>query len=247
MRGVVSAWQGEHAGAPPRALVLGVTPELVKLPWPTGASVVAVDRSEAMIAAMWSGAGDVASARAVCGDWRALPCADGSVDLALGDGCFSMLAYPEGYRAVAAEIRRVLAPGGRFVMRFFASPPAPEELASVAADLDAGRIETFHAFKWRLAMATQRSPEEGARLDSIWDAWREMCPDPTRLAAERGWSAEEIATIDAYRGAHVTYSFPALAGIGAVLGDDLVELSCHVPRYELGQRCPTFVYRARPG
>lgn len=245
VRGVVATWEAEHQGAHPSVLVLGVTPELAKLPWPSGARVLAVDRSEAMIAAVWSGAGTVASASAVCGDWRALPCAAGSLDLVVGDGCFSVLAYPTDYRAVSAELRRVLSAGGRFVMRFFVPPPAREDVVTIAGDLRAGRIGTFHAFKWRLAMATQQTPEQGASLERIWSAWRAMCPDPARLAAELGWSDEAVATMDAYRDARTTYSFPTLAEIRAVLGADLEELSCHLPRYELGDRCPTLVWRAR--
>ena len=42
-------WCAAHPGAKPRALILGVTPELYRLPWPDAALVRAADRTPAMI------------------------------------------------------------------------------------------------------------------------------------------------------------------------------------------------------
>ena len=241
VRSMLATWRAEHPDSHPRVLVLGVTPELAKLPWPPDATVVAVDRSDPMIAALWSGAGDVASATATCGDWRALPCENGSIDLIAGDGCFSALAYPNDYRVVAAELRRVLATGGRVALRMFVPPATRDDLETIASDLPAGRIGSFHAFKWRLAMALQTTPEDGACLGAIWTAWNAMCPDPSVLS----WSAETIATIDSYRDSPITYSFPTLDQIRAAFGAHLTDVSCSVPTYELGERCPTLIWRAR--
>lgn len=47
----VAAWSAGE-GRAPRALVLGVTPELVTMAWPAGARVLAVDRSAAVIDAI---------------------------------------------------------------------------------------------------------------------------------------------------------------------------------------------------
>ncbi len=73
-----------------RGLVLGVTPELVALPWPQ--RVVAVERDRAMIAGLYRGQWVVA------GDWRALPLADRSIDLACGDGCLDGAPRPRRLR-----------------------------------------------------------------------------------------------------------------------------------------------------
>jgi SAM-dependent methyltransferase len=245
VRAAVAAWRAEHPGARLRALVLGVTPELAVLPWPPETTVLAVDRAEAMIGALWAGAGDVAAATAVCGDWRALPCEDGTLDVVVGDGCFTTLGFPHDYRAVVNEVRRVLSPGGRLVMRFFVPPAVPEELQSIADDLHAGRIAGFHAFKWRLVTALHSRSPEGTTLGAIWDAWHAMCPDPAALSAKLGWSLDVITSIDAYRGTDTTYSFPTLEETRALVGESFTELSCHVPTYELGDRFPTLVWQVR--
>lgn len=215
------------------------------LPWPPQSSVLAVDQSEVMIGALWSGAGDVADATAVRGDWRALPCADGTIDIAVGDGCFTTLACPEDYRAVTNEVRRVLAPGGRLVMRLFVPPAVREDLESVVDDLHGGRIIGFHAFKWRLVTALHTSSPAGTTLGAIWDVWRAICPDPAALAAKHGWSPDVVATIDHYRGSTTTYSFPPLEELRAFMSPTFREISCRTPSYELGERFPTLVWERR--
>jgi len=184
-------------------------------------------------------------ARSVCADWRTMPVDDASIDLVAGDGCYSTLPFPSEYRALDAELRRVLRPNGRIVMRVFASPSMRESVDAVAADLWARRIESFHVFKWRLAMALQPSAEAGVRLGDIWTAWRSMCPEPATLTEKLGWPTEIVATIDAYRGADATYTFPTLAELRAVLAESFVELACVTPAYQLGARCPTLVLTAR--
>jgi SAM-dependent methyltransferase len=245
VRAAVATWLATRGETAVHVLVLGVTPELTALPWPPSATVLAVDKSETMVGALWAGAGEVSEAKAVCGDWRALPCADAAVDVVVGDGCLTTLAYPGDYRALTSEVRRVLAPGGLLVMRAFVPPAAREELATIADDLHAGRIAGFHAFKWRLVMAVHAASPRGATLGAVWDAWHAMCPDPAALAAKTGWSSDVIATIDAYRGTGTLYSFPPLDDLRAIVGASFTELSCHVPTYELGERCPTLAWQAR--
>src|SRR5689334_1890777 len=75
----------------PRVLVLGVTPEIHGMPWPRGSDVVAVDRSEAMIAAVWPGPPGSAHR----GEWTALPLPDRSRDVVLCDGGVHLLAHPD--------------------------------------------------------------------------------------------------------------------------------------------------------
>ena len=227
-----------------RALVLGVTPELVTLAWPPGSTVTAVDREPAMIAAHFTPA---PGREAVCGDWLALPAGDGAFDVVVGDGCASTLAYPAGYGAFAAELARALAPGGLAILRLFAAPERAETLADVAADLAAGPAPAtvaagFDALKWRVAMAAQ-PPDRNVRVADIRAAFDELVPDRAALAARTGWRREVIDHIDAYRGSDAVYSFPTLAEARAAFAPWLETVACHAPSYPLGERCPTVVLR----
>jgi SAM-dependent methyltransferase len=237
-----------HASRQPnplRVLVLGVTPEIGTLPWPQGTELLAVDRSPGMLQHVWPRAGLPERASALQGDWRRLPVGDGSFDLIAGDGCYSLLPFPEQYRIFGTEMRRALAPGGRFAMRAFVRPEAREGLGAIGEDLWAGRIGNFHVFKWRLAMAVQPSTEEAVRLGDLWDAWRTLCDDPAALAERLGWPMDVVTTIDAYRGVDARYNFPTLAELRAIASEHFTEVACHVPSYELGERCPTLVFAAR--
>src|SRR5262245_61954580 len=167
-------WQRERPGARLRALLLGVTPELATLGWPEGTALTAVDRSAEMIGYVWPAARVPAGARALRGNWLRLPVEAGSADLCVGDGCFSALPRPDEYRTVAREIRRAIGAEGTCVMRVFAAPERRERISDVARDLFAGRIGSFHCFKWRLAMSLPAGEGGAVRLADIWDAWRAM-------------------------------------------------------------------------
>jgi SAM-dependent methyltransferase len=224
----------------PRVVLLGVTPELATLRWPAGTSLLAIDRSRAMIDTVFpAGAG-----HAVAGEWTALPCATGSVDVVAGDGALSNLAFPLGYRAFAGEQHRVLAAGGRLILRLFAAPDPGEQLADVGRALAAGRIGSFHALKWRVAMAIQPADRNVAVVE-ILHALDRVAPDRAALAALTGWPAAVIATIEAYRDSALRYSFPTLAEVREVLAGHFTEVACRTPAYELGERCPTLVLQPR--
>ena len=212
-----------------RLLVLGVTPELASLDVPER---IAIDRSRAMV--------DVILPRGVpgiVGDWRALPLASGSIDLVCGDGALACVPFPDGARALAAELARVLAPGGRAVLRLFASPPLRESLDDVRAAI--GSIAGFHAFKWRLAMA-MAGHDRAVHVADVWRAFEAISGDRAALP----WPRAIIDTIDAYRDSPVSFWFPTVDETRAALAP-LVDVACHTPGYELGDRCPTLILRVR--
>ncbi len=235
-------WHEPSRPASPLAVLLGVTPEIASMRWPTGTQVLAVDRSRVMIDAIWPGA--ALGFLAVCGDWAALPLPDGSRDIVIGDGCFSTMER-DSYGPVVRSVRRVLRGNGRFVMRFFTRPDAPEPVTRVFADLFQHRIGSFFALKWRLAMALHGTFDEGVRLAEVWDAWHAAVPRPEELAENLGWSLAKVLTMGDYRGSKLRYTFPTLAEARAELAEDFAEISCHSAAYELGERCPTLVLRPR--
>src|SRR5262249_8099884 len=105
---------------PLRALLFGVTPELAAIAWDRPLELLSVDQSAAMIASVWPG--DTPQRRAVRGDWFELPVTPGSIDLALGDGCLSMVDHPDGQARVARSLERALRSGGLFAVRLFCRP-----------------------------------------------------------------------------------------------------------------------------
>lgn len=253
LQGVVADWQASRHGrdlavgvadtvaADLEVLLLGVTPEIASMQWPGGTRLLAVDRCMDMIEGVWPGA-MLPYADVMCSDWCNVALDDQSRDLVVGDGCFTLLAYPAGYHALLRSMRRVLRDDGLFVMRFFVRPKVREETQQVFDDLQAGRIGNFHVFKWRLAMSLHGTSEEGVQLADIWDAWHGARINTSALATRLGWMPESIATIDVYRDVPTRYSFPLLAEVRAVMTGYFSECAHHVGEYELAERCPTLVF-----
>jgi len=238
----IRRWSGVAAPGRVEALLLGVTPEIVTMDWPAATRLTAVDVSRAMIGGVWPGA--ALGQAAVCARWTALPFPDASRHVVIGDGCYSVLTGGE-YEPMTRSLRRVLRADGLLILRWFTRPERPEAPERVFNDLAAGRIGSFHAFKWRLAMALHDTLAAGVRLSDIWDVWHAALPHPERLAADRDWPAAVIATIDDFRGLATRYTFPTLAEARSTLASGFEETACHFPSYELGERCPIMAYRPR--
>ncbi len=243
LKAALRRWHAAISRPSLQAVLLGVTPEIALMEWPRGTRLVAIDRSKAMIRAIWPGA--QLGHAALCAEWSNLPLPPASEDIVVGDGCFSTLVTRDEYRAAVRAVRRILRGGGIFLMRFFIRPDVAEPVDRVFDDLLNARIGNFHAFKWRLAMALHGSLDEGVRLADIWDAWHSAVAEPAELAARLNWPLPAVLTIDAYRGVATRYTFPTLTEARAAMNDAFEETACRFPHYELGERCPTLALRPR--
>lgn len=231
----------EALGSAPRVVVLGLTPEIIGCAWPTATDLAAVDHSAAMIRALWRAEGAPADARAVQADWQHMPFASESVDLVVGDGCYIVLSHPEGFVALTREVSRILRRGGRFVIRVFVRPDRAESIAEIAAALGAGLIGSVHALKLRLLAALHVGDGTGTRHVDVWNAWKTLPSPPPGLLRARGWTPEEIASIERYRDLDSCFYLPTLDQTRAILRPAFTEFECVTGTYELGERCLTFV------
>jgi SAM-dependent methyltransferase len=225
------------AGFSDRVLLLGVTPELSAI----GGRVVAVDRSDTSLAFIWPG--NRPGRRAVRGDWAQLPCADGSMSAALGDGSLNCVDYPCGFTRVLGELARVLRRGGRLVVRLYTSPDDAESMASIRARTMNGEVANIHALKWRLAQAIGAGRDQpNVPVRSILHAFNRQFPDRQALGRATGWSDFAIRQIDEYANLGDVFSFPTARQVLTALPTGFVN-----PRlvaagtYPLAERCPLLV------
>lgn len=227
---------------PPRALVLGVTPELHGLRWPAGAQVRALDGSAQMIEAVWPGASDTATV----GSWTAMPFEDGSFDLLLCDGGVGLLDHAAGQARLLAEARRVLAPGGLFAARLFAPQGRTGTMAEIFGDLDGGRIASLDALKLRLWGAMQRSAAEGVRPREVVARILEACGSWERLAQRQGWPVEHVRALELHRSNTACYHLiDAEEFVRMACGDEggFAAAGTHRPDHAFGDCCPVVVLR----
>lgn len=233
-------WINEYTRShekPLTVLLLGVTPELVNLPWPKNTTLLAVDMNLSMIDFILPKQTPHLKPIAIAGNWLQLPFANSSVDIVIGDGCYSTLAE-RNYEKMTREIRRVLATTGILAMRFFTRPETTESVESIHHDFLSGEINNFHALKWRLAMALHGSLKQGVCLQEIWDIWNEKFQPHHEQMETLQWSEQVTNTIDNYKNSDAFYTFPTLLEIRSILQQQFNELDIYIPNYTLGERCP---------
>jgi hypothetical protein len=233
------------ADSPTTALLLGVTHEVVGMRWPARAQLFAFDHAVAAVTALLSrGPAPIPSA-AITADWRRMPLPTASVAYALGDGSYNSVESTAAQHEVSRELLRVLKPGGGLALRMYVRPDTPETPARVFEDLQAGRIGWFTVFKVRLLMATPAAADGSIRLADTWELWNAQGVDRAALASTTGWPRVTIDTIDAYRDKPVRYVFHTLADTRALLAPYFTETALISKPYELGERCPTLLLKAR--
>lgn len=226
---------------PARILLLGVTPELATLPLSPSSELIAVEQNEAMIEHVFpQGAGR----RVLRGTWQALPLEANSVDVVLGDGCFTTLPARSDYQTACGEISRVLKPGGAFLHRFFVSPDESERPEQVLSDLAAGVISTLEVFKWRLAMSLVDPETATVRLADIWAHIDRYTEGKLLSLTEHGFPEPAVRTLLHYRGVEKFYSFPRRTELLSWIEPTLTLREQRAPNYVLGDRCLHMLWHA---
>jgi SAM-dependent methyltransferase len=230
----IAALLPEHDSEEP-VLLLGVTPELAAVPSHT----IAVDWSANMIAIAWPG--DTEHSQAVLGDWRKLPLGKASVAAAIGDGCFTMLRYPDEQPLLLEQLRLAVRPGGRAIIRCFVTPEPCESLAEVRKEVLAGGV-SFHEFKLRFNMAVALEIEHAnVRSEQLFDHFQVLFPDRASLARSAGWEPAAIVEMEAYKGSPYIHCYPSRRQLMERMPDWVSPRFVETEGYPLADRCPLLV------
>jgi hypothetical protein len=224
------------AGSP--RLLLGSTVEYAAL----GPGTIAMDAGLSMMSALWRSA-DSSSLAIQC-DWTRMSIASHSIAHVLGDGSLNAVSTAV-LTEVLQEVARVLRPEGSLIARVFCRPPNAESAADIRRDVKLGRAGSFHALKWRVAMAALPDPASpDIAVSAIRDAVIAQYPDRHALCRSTGWNRAEVDTLDVYDGSSVIYNFPTEAAIFALLRRWFASVEIiHCGSYPLAERCPILVAR----
>jgi SAM-dependent methyltransferase len=240
MTDVIKSWASSNGA--PRALILGVTPELYHMSWPDGTDLLAVDHNPAMIENVWPGPRNMV----ICDEWLDMPLEKNSRDIALCDGGISVFAYPHEHQQFVPELHRIIKPNGLCMFRLFVPQNERQEPDKVLQDLIEGKIPDLNHFKLRIWGSMYNDTTKDVQLKDVWDAIHSVVPDLKSLAVQLGWPTDTLFMIDAYRNNPTRFFFPNV--------DDVSYLFCkdpggfefetvHVPKYDLGKCCPSVVFR----
>ena len=225
------------------AVLLGATPGIASMAWMSNTTLIAVDWAEGMLRHVWPHAQVSARSARLCADWRALPIAADSVDLAIGDGCYSAVGSLADARRLSREVARILRPGGLFCMRTFCrTEPAPS-VAALFDELESGRVVNLDLFRWRLAMAVHGDTEGGVTMHDVWRVWRDHLRGAR--SQDRNWPAEQRLNMERWEGVSARHCFPSIRQLRELAepGCDLV--ACDWPDYESAEHFPRLLMRAR--
>lgn len=218
-----------------RTLLLGVTQQIAAL----DLRGVAVDHNRAMINAHTPNRERWAALQA---DWLALPLATGSMAQVVGDGALSVMRHAQAYPRLLRELRRVLQPGGRCVLRLFVAPDKRESVDDIVAAVQSGRVGSFHVLKWRLMMSLSSTANSyNVRVADALALFNRRFSDRAELLRMTNWPAEVYDTIDVYHGSGVSLSFPPRAVVDALFGQFAARVHYCTGDYELAERCPVVI------
>ena len=232
----VLSWCAAHEKAP-RVLILGVTPELYALDWPAGTQLRALDCSQEMISSVWPGA----PADAILGGWTAMPLDADSFDIVVCDGGLGLLSYPDEQNQLLCEVRRVLAPGGRFIVRLFTPKGRTGSMDEVLVDLAEKRIASIDVFKLRLWGALHGDKVQGVRLRDVAEQVLSIAGDLDEFAATHGWTSGHLRSLLLYRESMKTYYLTEVSELVRMASETPggFELNAITePGYTLGSCCP---------
>lgn len=221
------------------ALLLGVTPALVRMRLPDCCSLVAMDYSWPMVHSVAP-----RDRPKVCADWLALPLRPHSCDIVLGDGSLSMVD-PQRLRRLAEAIHSVLHKDGALILRCFFQPAVQEHPDRVFEDMRRGVIPSFNHFKLRLLMAMQTDFRQGVPVHGVWERWTRERVNPADLPDVAAWQPSVVATIEHYRHTETVYWFPTLTEFRSFMLGVFAEVSLTVPAGNLAERCPILVLKPR--
>jgi len=245
-RAIMLAQVQAHAGAAESAapvLVLGVTPEIIALPWPHGTRLVIADGSEDAVRTRWRPNAAVPG-YIVCADWRALPLREGCVRAAVGDGSLNALPAFSVYRSVVQEIERTMSGGGVLILRCFVRPDRIETPEEVVSQARRGAFPHVAALRLRLGFALTGG--DGALpLAKLCSAFRALVPDRDELARQTGWPRTDIDRFDLDEGSSVSLTFPTRSQLTELCGPYFEPREFLCGTYTQAADCPTVVFTSR--
>jgi SAM-dependent methyltransferase len=228
-----------------QALMLGVTPALAGMRWPATLPVAAVDWSTEMLARVWPASRAPAGAVRTCADWRQLPFAPETFDVAAGDGVYTALTDLAAYRLLNAELHRVLRPGGRVLVRCMCRPSHPLGIEALFEQLLAGDIGSLDLFRFLVAMTLYHERREPVARRDIGEVWSRRLPDARAHQRRLGWSDDDMANLARSATQHHTLCFPTLEEQVELWRPHFEPVAHDVPDYPWGGLFPRVELRVR--
>ena len=137
-----------------------------------------------------------------------------------------------------------LVDGGTFAWRVFERPDEPITDEDLRITVDSAIHESFHAFKWQMAMSLAEQSGTAVRVTDILSHFNRLFPDRESVAEKTGWPLEVINTIDVYEQSDMSLCFPNRREFERHFEQVFREFQwLESGTYDLAERCPIVVAR----
>lgn len=223
------------------ALILGLTPEIIKMGWNQNAELIAVDNNSEMIKALWEKNYESRNIKVLEADWRCLPIESSFFDVVIGDGVTTAIGTRDATRELLSEISRVLR--GSLILRIFIRPDEVEKIENIVADCKENKIKNFGSLKWRLAMALVEKNTSSVDPMKVLETFQLNFSNRELLSERTGWTLPEINSIDSYKEMVGKLYFPEKQEIENLLSEFFTIEMIEIANYELARNCPTYVLK----
>ena len=225
-----------------RVLVLGVTPALVRAPWPAGFEICAVDFDPKMIKALWP-EHPAGQSRIVCADWKSMPFPDDHFDLVIGDCSFCALPSLLDYRDVLAEVMRVKRSNAPIITRFFMQPETRLSLRELPKMVKVAPFSNFSPSEIRLLVGIAASGDDAVvKFDQIPQRVADEWGDFEAYIAALGQSGADAERTKATFSLRHQLNYPCLQQISEQFSAFGLALQLREPDYPSGHFCPTICF-----
>jgi SAM-dependent methyltransferase len=232
------------------ALALGATPWLVELLSRKCLRTTVVDASAAMLELCTSTRSTTGRVDTIQCNWLDMPASSTDFDVVVGDNAFSFLRCPDQWERLLDILAERVAPNGRVLSRLLVIPTGHcrSHPADLVRDVLARRTPVnFTALRVALLLAHWDAadwtivPEEAlATFDSHRAEFDPLLCDVANIAAN------DLLTIEKYRGTAVTYFVPPLEQAIALFERRFRVRAVHFGPYDMSEYFPLIVASKQP-
>jgi hypothetical protein len=237
--------QRAQAASGKSGLLLGVTQAIVDWSRKLALHVTVMDFCEPLAQRLQSICRDWEGFRIIVDNWLTTVQKDHSFCWAAGDGVVNAVGTGRNAVTLFGQIRRLLSPGSIFIQRLMIRPSTPPDSLEILQEAAAGRIHSLGALKHQVAQSLQPSFMDGVKLSEVRNAILDSGILPRNSDGHYRWSHEPLSALDYYSIEGASLCYPTLEELRKLTSDDFEELTISYGDYEMGQLCPTIVYRTR--
>jgi SAM-dependent methyltransferase len=185
----------------------------------------------------------VADVQCIQAEWLRMPPFDQQLGVVLADNAFSFLAFPEGWRTLCRVLARRMQRGGRLIMRILSVPVGHRAVsANDLVEQYRGRQRiNYTEVRARLLFAHWNGRTRAIVTEDVLNTFETHRDLFEELIRRSGAEANDLETVEKYRGTGAVYYAPPLADAISVIRERFEVLDVQYGPYAVAEYFPLIV------